>query len=165
MLFGLWSIERWREIFELVGTPAALLFTGLALRIDARVRRAQTLLEITKQHRDLWSQFDERPELAGLFARERDMGARPLTDKEARFANFLFLHLRAAHGAHRGRIYAMPEHVAEDWREIFQAPAVVAAWERIKHLHDRRFVALVERYRSGPAKTIRPSKPECPSAR
>jgi hypothetical protein len=80
------------------------------------------------------------------------MGTRPLTDKEARFANFLFLHLRAAHGAQRGKIYSMPEHVAEDWREIFQAPAVVAAWEQIKHLHDRRFVALVERYRSRPAR-------------
>ena len=148
MTIETWNIEHWRQIVEFVGTPLALLFTGNALHIDARVRRAETLLEITKQHRELWLQFDERPELAALFDRERDLAARPLTDREARFANFLFLHLRAAYGARRGRIYAMPEHVAEDWREIFQAPAMAAAWERIRHLHDRRFVVLVERYRS-----------------
>ncbi|MBI5771962.1 MAG: hypothetical protein HZA93_29585 [Verrucomicrobia bacterium] len=148
-----WSIERWREILELLGTPCALLFTGFALHIDARVRRAETLLEITKQHRELWKYFDEQPELARLLDQGRDLTTQPLTEREARFANFLFLHLRAAYGAQQGKIFPMPEHVGEDWREIFQAPAITAAWERIKHLHDRRFVALVEKYRSAPAPT------------
>jgi hypothetical protein len=142
-----WTVERWREVFELVGTPSALLFTGLALHIDARVRRAETLIEITKQHRELWMYFDEHPELAGLFDQNREMSERPLSPAEKRFANFLFLHLRASYGAKRARIHVLPEHIEDDWREIFRNPAILAAWETMKPLHDRAFVALVERYK------------------
>lgn len=142
-----WSIERWKDIFEVGGTTAALLFTGVALHIDARTRRAQTLIEITKQHRELWMYFDERPGLARLFEKGRDMGAHPLADEEVRFANFLFLHLQASYGAKRAGIHALPEHVADDWREIFAHPAISLAWDRVKHLHDRRFVELVEGFR------------------
>lgn len=160
MLDPSWHIERWREIFEIGGTAAALLFTGVALHIDARVRRAQTLIEITKQHRELWMDFDARPKLAGLFDKRRDMAVHPLADEEVRFANFLFLHLRASYGAKIAGVHTLPEHVEDDWREIFSHPAIVAAWDRMKHLHDRKFVALVEGYR----KQVPFTAPECPAS-
>lgn len=144
---GLWSIQRWKEIMEVGGTFAALLFTGIALHVDARVRRAETLLEITKQHRELWIYFDEHPKLARLFDKNRDMDAHPLADEEVRFANFLFLHLLASYGANRAKIHILPERVKDDWRELFSHPAISAAWEKMKHLHDRKFVVLVEKYR------------------
>ena len=150
MIVASWSIDRWKEIFEIVGTPCALLFTGFALRIDSRVRHTETLLEITKLHRELWTYFDERPQLAGLFDEKRDMATHPLADEEVRFANLLFLHLRAAYGAKRGRIFSMPERVGDAWREMLSYPALASAWNSAKHLHDRKFVALVERYRSKP---------------
>jgi len=140
-------MEHWKDLLEIVGTMGALLFTGFALFTDARVRRAQTLIEITKQHRELWIYFDEHPTVARLFDKKRDMNAHPLADEEVRFANFLFLHLRASYGAKRARVHTMPEHVEDDWREIFTHPAVCAAWDKMKHLHDRKFVALVEGYR------------------
>lgn len=142
-----WTIERWKEVFEVGGTIAALLFTGVALHIDARTRRAQTLMEVTKQHRELWMYYDEHPGLARLFEKQRDMAVHPLTDEEARFANFLFLHFRASYGAKTARIHSLPEHVADDWREIFTHPAIRVAWEKVRHLHDRKFVVLVEGYR------------------
>ncbi len=123
-------MDRWRELFEISGPIGALLFTGIALRIDSRVRRPQTLIEIIKQHRELWVYFDEHPKLAGLFDTNRDMSAHPLTDEEVRFANFLFLHLRASYGAKKPIIHVLPEHVDEDWRGIFTHPAVGAAWHR-----------------------------------
>lgn len=139
-----WSIDRWKELFEVGGTICALLFTGVALRIDARVRRAETLIEFTKQHRELWIYYDENPSLAKLFEKERDVESRPLSDGEIRFANFLFLHLRAAYGAHKSGILVLPEKVKEDWREIFTHPAIVVAWTKMNSLHDRDFVAFVE---------------------
>jgi hypothetical protein len=151
-----WFVTHWKDILENAGIIGGLLFTGLALQIDARVRRAQTLIEITKQHRELWMYFDEHTKLAGLFDAERDLRHEPLTDAEMRFANFLFLHLRASYGAKRAKIHVLPEHVEDDWREIFTHPAVAAAWERVKHLHDGKFVALVEEYR----RQARPIEPE-----
>ncbi len=159
MVEASWGTEQWKELFEIAGTMGALLFTGIALHVDARVRRAQTLIEITKQHRELWIYFDEHPELAGLFDEKRDLRERPLTDAERRFANFLFLHLRASYGAKKARIHVLPEHVEEDWREIFTHPAVAAAWERVRHLHDRQFVALVEDFRN----QLPPTSQECPA--
>lgn len=142
------------------GTICAILFTGFALHNDARVRRAQTLIEITKQHRELWIYFDEHPKVSGLFDKNRDVSAHPLSDEEVRFANFLFLHLRASYGAKRARVHTMPEHVEDDWREILTHPAVSVAWDKMKHLHDRQFVALVEGYRQ----QIRVSAQECPAS-
>jgi hypothetical protein len=147
MLLESWSIERWKEIAEIGGSLCAILFTGVALHIDARVRRAQTLIEITKQHRDLWSYFDDHPELFGLFDVDRNLRTKPLTRRELRFANFLFLHLRASYGAKRAGIHVLPEHVEDDWKEIFANPAMSASWSQMKHLHDRRFVELVEKFR------------------
>lgn len=147
MTEAFWSITRWKELLEIGGTICALLFTGIALHTDIRVRRAQTLIEITKQHRELWMYFDEHPELEALYDAQRDMEKRPLTTMEKRFANYLFLHFRASYGAKRAKIHVLPEHLADDWREIFRNPGFLAAWEKMKRLHDREFVAAVEAFR------------------
>lgn len=139
-----WLTVHWSGILGDVGIIAGLLFSGVGFWRDARVRRAQTLLEVTKLHRELWTRYEERPELAGLFDKSRDLVARPLTSEEVRFANFLFLHLRATFDAEKSGIYVWPEHVTEDWREILAHPATSAAWARVKHLHDREFIAFVE---------------------
>lgn len=143
-----WVSPDLSRILGDLGIIAGLFFTGFGFWRDARVRHGETLIELTKQHRELWMYYDEHPELAALFNPTRDMRAHPLTDEEARFANFLFLHLRASFGAKKARIHTLPEHVAEDWAEIFSHPAVCAAWDKMKDLHDRRFAALVEAYKN-----------------
>lgn len=146
MAWQTWLVAH-KDIIEVLGIIGGLLFTSLSLRIDARVRRAATLIEITKQHRELWMYFDEHPKLARLFDKKRDMAAHPLADEEIRFANFLFLHLRATYGAKKAAIHVLPEEVEDDWRWIFSHPAVAAAWDKVKYVHDRRIVALVENFR------------------
>jgi len=139
-----WTIERWKEIFEFGGTLGALLFTGIALHIDARVRRAETIIEITKQHRELWMYFYDRPHLARLFDMNRDLKAHPLTDEEVHFVNFLLNHLRATFYARIARIFVQPECLSEDMKGFFSYPATRAAWEKQKRSHERKFVAFVE---------------------
>lgn len=145
-MFWDWLSNHGSDLLGDIGIVAGLLFTGFGFRRDARVRHGETLIELTKQHRELWMYYDDHPELSGLFDRNRDMAAHPLTDEEVRFANFLFLHLRASYGAKKARIHTLPDHVAEDWAEIFAHPAIRAAWSKMKSLHDRRFVAVVEAY-------------------
>lgn len=136
---------HWSSILSDVGIIAGLFFSGLGFWRDARVRRAQTLLEITKLHRELWSRFDERPELAGLFDKSRDLVARPMTSEEVRFANFLFLHIRAAYHAEKAKIYSQPDRLKEDLREIFSYPGPRSAWAKLRPFHDRDFVAFLEK--------------------
>lgn len=141
-----WLASHFSDVLANIGIIGGLYYAGTGARATARAMRGQTLIEITKQHRELWMYFDEHPGLARLFDKDRDMRDHPLADEEVRFANFLFLHLRASYGAKKARIHVLPEHVAEDWREIFSHPAVRAAWDKMKSLHDRGFVAVVEAY-------------------
>jgi hypothetical protein len=139
-----WIIQHWPGIIENVGVIGGLLFTGFALRIDARVRCAETLIEINKQHRELWMWFEERPELEGLFDPKRNMDAYPLLDDELRFVNFLLNHLRVTFYARSARIYVQPEYLADDIHDLLSFPAPRAAWDRLKKSHDREFVAFVQ---------------------
>lgn len=140
-----WGIEQWKGILEIGSPVVALVFAGLALVIDARVRRAQTIIEITKQHRELWTYFHERPALAHLLDKNRDLTVHPLADEEVHFVNFLVNHLRATFYANRAGIYAQPECIAEDIQSFFSYPAVLAAWQAKKKSHEPKFVAFIER--------------------
>jgi hypothetical protein len=140
-----WIIEHWTGAVESAGIIGGLLFTGFGYFRDARVRRVETLIEITKQHRELWTHLGERPESATLFDRDRDLDADPVTDREVQFVNLLLLHLRATFYARRARIYIQPERIDQDIRSFFSYPASRAVWERLKNSHDRRFIAFIER--------------------
>jgi len=139
-----WIMEHWAGIVENAGVIGGLLFTGLAFRIDARVRRAETLIEITKQHRELWLYFAEKPELSELFDPKRNLVARPLANEEVHFVNLLLNHLRATFYARSAGIYVQPEGLADDISGLFSLPAPRAAWEGLRKYHDQKFVAFVE---------------------
>ncbi len=144
MAIAAWGATHWEAFLGAAGIIGGLFFSGLGYWTDARARRAQTVVEITKLHRELWMEFIDREELASLFDQTRNMTARPLTPNESRFANMLFLHIRATFYAERARIYVRPEHLREDIQEIFSHPAPLAAWKDMRHLHDRDFIAFIE---------------------
>ena len=144
MTIATWLVSH-KDLIEVFGVVGALLFNGIQLHIDARVRRGESVLEITKQHRDLWNLFCENPRLSHLFDKERELTAHPLTDEEVRFANFLFLHIRASYYAEKARIFRTPERLGQDIRETLTMPGPRAAWERMKSLHEREFVTFIER--------------------
>ncbi len=134
-----------KEIVEYTGIIGGLLYTGLSLRIDARVRRAQTIIEITKQHRDIWSQFLDKPQLKQIFNRNRDMATHPLADEEVHFVNFLFHHLRATFYARSAGIFIQPEGLKQDIREFFSYPAVASVWNSVQQASDDAFASFVKR--------------------
>lgn len=140
----LWLIEHWSGVLGDIGIVAGLFFSGLGFWTEARVRRAQTAMEVTKHHRELWMYFDEHPELQALFDEERDMVARPLTGTEAHFVSFLLNHIRATFYDRKAGIYVQPECFEMDVRDVFSLPAFRVAWLRTKKYHDAKFVAFVE---------------------
>ena len=144
MTEGVGNIAHWKEVFELGGTAAALLFTGVALHVDARTRRAQSLIEITKMHRELLGHFYERPALKAALDPKRDTAAHPLTDEELHFLKLLIGHLRVSWFAHQSRVYVAPERLPEDIREVFSLPGPRSAWEQLRKYQDAKFVAFVE---------------------
>jgi len=45
-----------------------LLFTGITLRADAKAKRLQSLFTITQNHRQIWTEIHDRPELSRILA-------------------------------------------------------------------------------------------------
>lgn len=64
MDFVPWLSLHWFTLLQSIGIVGGLLFTGVSLRIDTKVRRVSTLITITQQHRDIWTQLYRRPEMA-----------------------------------------------------------------------------------------------------
>lgn len=139
-----WLSLHWSNVLGDIGIVAGLFFSGFGFWRDIRIRRAETLLEITKQHRDIWQEFHSRRELSRIFVEERDMAVSPLTDHESTFLNLLILHIRAAYFAGKARIYVQPEHLPLDLASLLSYPAFRAAWRNLKRFHEAEFVLFVE---------------------
>ena len=139
-----WLSDHWYEALESAGIIGGLLFTGFAVRTDARVRRAQTRIELTRAHREIWDKILSDPETALLLESDRDVSARPITAKEIEVVNRLVLHLRGALGAAEADIYIKPERLDDDVRDFFAHPIPRAAWRIVRESHDAEFVAYID---------------------
>jgi len=131
-------------ILEAVGIVGGLAFTALSFRQDAKVRGAQTQIEITAKHRELWTYFEANPELGALFDLDRKLKEKPLTERERRFVGFVFNHLRVTFYADQAGIYEQPQQLKKDVRTFFCYPAVRAAWESVAGFGDDEFVLFVK---------------------
>jgi hypothetical protein len=133
--------EYWDEL-GLIGT---LLYTALNLRRDTRVRMAETVLNITAQHRELSLTIMAGAKLAGLLNRNRDLMLQPITEEEERMVGFLLNHLRATFYAEKARVYVQPPGLRDDLRTFFSYPGARAIWEKNKTGYEPKFVMFVER--------------------
>jgi hypothetical protein len=134
----------WSEILANTGIIAGLTFTGLGYWRDARVRRAQTLLDLAKSHREIWLHLRTIPEAAALKDSKRDLRSRPRTQEETRIVNLLLIHLQSVFQAKRSGIFVLPERLRDDVRAFFSFPVPRDAWNELKAFHDRAFVLFVD---------------------
>jgi hypothetical protein len=139
-----WIEHNWFVLLQSVGIIAGLVFTGVTLRLDVKSRRVSNLIELTEGHRDIWSQFYRRPELARVLNPHVDLSSAPVTEEERIFVSFLILHLSSTyHALHHG-LTMDPEGLRQDIRRFFSLPIPHAVWEKVHALQDRAFVKFVE---------------------
>ena len=99
--------DNWFALFQTIGILAGLAFTSRALRMDARTRKAQMLVEITEQHRSIWLQMLQHPSLKRILRENADLSGKPPTVEETLFVNLILLHFASVMNAVRQK--AMPE--------------------------------------------------------
>src|SRR5262245_33463143 len=99
-----WIADKWFTLLQSAGIIGSLLFTAIELHDDAKSRRASNLIEITKAHRDIWSQLYQHPELARITKFDVDLKKRPATIKEEIFVRAVILHLNSAYHAMRSGV-------------------------------------------------------------
>lgn len=139
-----WITAHTFEILEGIGIIGSLLFTAISFRREDRSRHIANLLAITAQHRDIWSEVLDRPELARVLEKDVDILASPVTNAEALFVTFLIFHLHASFRAARSGLFTTFEGLAKDVEWFFSLPIPRAVWERSAAMLDAEFRGFVE---------------------
>ena len=74
-----WLSDNWVSLFQTLGICGSLLFTAESLRRDVEAKRVSEYLTLNTQHRRLWGQLHQRPQLAHLLDADRRLDNARLT--------------------------------------------------------------------------------------
>jgi hypothetical protein len=146
---GAWFTENWFNLLSAVGVIGSLLFTGISLRTETKVRRIGNLLTLTQNHRELWSELFRNPGLARVLDASPDLEKKEPTREETLFVNIVIQHLSSAFEAMKTGLTIKPEGLSRDVGEFFSLPIPRVIWNKIKSLQNDDFVEFVERCRMG----------------
>lgn len=147
-----WISANWFELIQTLGIVGSLCLTFTGFRLDTRSHRVSNQIEITREHREIWSELFKRPELARISQKEVDLEGCPIKPEEELFIGLLILHLNSAFHAIQDGLYLEPEGMRDDVRQFFSRPMAIAVWNKLKPLQDKRFVKFVESSRKGAAR-------------
>jgi hypothetical protein len=143
MGFFAWFGTHWFTLLQSVGIIAGLMFSGLALRLDAKSRRIGNLITLTASHRDIWSQLYRMPKLARVLEPNVNLKDAPITESERLFMTLLILHLSSIYHALDDSLSVKPDALRQDIKELFSLPIPRAVWEEMRRFQDRRFVKFI----------------------
>jgi hypothetical protein len=144
MGFNEWIEQNWLALIQTGALAGGLLFTGIAVLLDARARRVGNLIQLTQQHRDLWERLYMQPELARILDPDTDPARQPVTPQEETFVIFLILHLSNTYYAMRAGFFQKLRGLRKDIERFFSLPIPRAVWEKVKDLQEESFVQFVE---------------------
>lgn len=140
-----WASNNWFSLLQSLGIIGGLVFTGLALRLDARVRRESNELAVTEAHRELWSQYLRRPELARILEVKADVVVHPVTHVEEMFVLLLIVHLNTSLDVTSPDWnVGADEGLRQDIRWFFSLPIPRHVWEHSRARHAPALVRFVE---------------------
>jgi len=139
-----WIGKTWFDLVQSLGIVAGLLFTAATFKRDTKERRVANLIEITKQHREIWAELYRQPELARVLDVNANLQETPVTSEEELFVNLLILHLNSSYQAMNNGVYTKPEGLRKDIRRFFTRPVAKVVWLKMKPLQDAQFVQFVE---------------------
>lgn len=142
-----WLAENWFTLLNAVGVVGSLLFTGYSLRSETKTRRIANLLTLTRNHREIWTEFYRNPHLKRVLSENVDLVKRPITRAEEIFVNLVVQHLNSSFYAMRDRLEIKPEGLRQDVGAFFTLPIPQAVWVKLKLLQDDALVEFVENCR------------------
>lgn len=128
------------QLLQAAVLSIGLLFTVVQLRRSARAARATNLLELVKNHRELWMYALEHEELRQLINPEFVVSApAKLSDRQRHFVNFLLLHMATAYELSRINLLTKNRATRLDIGSLLSLPSFRASWSELQRFHTRRF--------------------------
>jgi hypothetical protein len=135
--------------FTVVGVTGGLVFDGLARFSEARSRRVANHIALTQAHREIWTQFLNRPALRRVRNPKANAVSKPVTEEEEIWINTMVQHVNSVYYAMRNGLTVKPEAFRQDVGLFFSLPIPRIVWERMKPFQNDDLVAFVEAARTG----------------
>lgn len=136
--------RNWIDILQSTGIIAGLFTSAYTIHKNAQVQRVQNLFTLTKNHREIWNQVVERPDLARILDPNPDLRQDPITNAERLFVLFLILHLASSFEATKHGMYFAEQGLRADICDFFALPIVQLIWDDAKKYQQSEFVRFVE---------------------
>jgi hypothetical protein len=144
MEIGGWVSQNWFNLLSAVGIIGGLWFTAFSLRSDTKTRRIANLLTITANHREVWKEYLNNPNLVRISDTTADLTKQPITDVERVFATLVILHMNSVYYAMSDQLVVEYEGLRRDIAKFISRPVPKAVWEKIKPLQNEDFVKFIE---------------------
>ena len=143
----LWAAEHLFDILSTVVALGGLFFAAITIREDTKTRKISNLLAMTANHREVWENFFERPDLARVLQPSVEIKRKPITADEEVFVTLVILHLSTVFEALKDELLIKQEGLRRDAGSFFALPIPQAVWSKIKSVQNHDFVRFVEECR------------------
>lgn len=143
-----WIQAHGLNLLQTISIIVGLYTSTQALQANTKERKIQNLLALTAAHRELWTRFEQEPNLHRIRETRLDLTKHPVTHQEQRFVHLLILHLRASFKARSAGMQFNDDALKADIRQFFNRPIPSAVWEKSRVFQDRDFVRFVENARA-----------------
>lgn len=138
-----WLEGNWFQALQATGIAAGLLFSGLSFRQNIRMNRAQTLINLTAQHRSIWMKAFDLPELRQVLD-PTPLKRKKVTAQEQLFVDMIIHHVTTMLDASRRKMIRMDPGMAIDLKEFFSLPIPRKVWEDAKRFRDPRVLKYID---------------------
>ena len=147
---GQWLADNFFNIVTTVcGT--GLWFTAYSIRQDAEARKEETkarkvanLLAITANHRELWKEYLNNPNLARVRDTAANLAQQPVTPAEESFISQVVSHTSSVFDALKDDLLTRQEGLRRDVQSFFSLPIPNAVWSKTKLLQNQDFAAFID---------------------
>jgi hypothetical protein len=143
-----WIAENWETAVNALGIIGGLFFTAWTLRSQTETLRIANLLTITANHREIWKEYLDHPELARVHKTSVDLTKEAITPEEKIFVNLVILHTSSVFESLKDELVIKQEGLRRDVCSFFSLPIPQAVWEQTKLLQNDDFVEFVESCRN-----------------
>ena len=139
-----WLTENWFDLLSSVGIIGGLWFTAFSLHSETKTRRISNLLTITSNHREVWKQFLNSPELARVIDPAADITKQPITRAEELFVGLVIFQMSSVYYAMKDELLIKLEGSRRDIAFFLSLPIPKAVWTKTKLLQNQDFAAFIE---------------------
>ena len=133
------NIFNW---IQSLGIIFSFIVTIASFKITQKQLKASNSLLITQHHRELWTTIYETDELKRVFNKNIDIVTNPVTEREFRFANMIFLHMSGCLKLSKTNSCFHIDGMENDIKDILSYPIPNYVWINAYRFHDKIFVSL-----------------------